>query len=242
MDFILDIHLHTIASGHAYSTLMEYVNEAPSRGIKLLGFSDHGPAMPGGPHLFHIGNQRILPRLINGVKILRGVEANVIDFDGKIDIPETHLDELDYAIASLHDVCLKPRSDIENTKAIINAMKNPRIDVIGHPGNPRFPILCKEFVEAAAEYNKIIEINNSSFEGKSREVSDVICQQIAEYAREYKVKVISGSDSHFFMSLGNFVYSKKLIEKVGIEKEYIMNLSIEKLVSYLNEKGRNIEF
>lgn len=242
MDFILDIHLHTIASGHAYSTLMEYVNEAPNRGIELLGFSDHGPAMPGGPHLFHIGNQRILPRIINGVKILRGVEANVIDFDGGIDIPEGHLDELDYVIASLHDVCLTPKNELENTKAIINAMKNPKIDVIGHPGNPRFPILCKEFVEAAAEYDKIIEINNSSFEGKSREGSDVRCEKIAEYAKEYKVKVISGSDSHFFLSLGNFVYSKKLIDRVGIEEKYIMNLSVEKLVKHLNKKGRNIEF
>ena len=72
MKSILDMHTHTIASGHAYSTVIEMAKEASKRELKYLGITDHGPEMPGGPHIFHIGNQRVYPETIYGVKILKG--------------------------------------------------------------------------------------------------------------------------------------------------------------------------
>lgn len=51
MKSIIDMHTHTISSGHAYSTLHENVQFAKKNGIKILGLSDHGPNMPGGPQL-----------------------------------------------------------------------------------------------------------------------------------------------------------------------------------------------
>ena len=44
---ILDIHTHTIASGHAYNTIYEMAQSASRKGLALLGISDHGPAMEG---------------------------------------------------------------------------------------------------------------------------------------------------------------------------------------------------
>ena len=42
---ILDIHTHTVASGHAYNTIYEMAQSASRKGLALLGISDHGPAM-----------------------------------------------------------------------------------------------------------------------------------------------------------------------------------------------------
>ncbi len=52
MKLLLDTHIHTLASGHAYSTLAEYVEMAREKGLELIAQTDHGPAMPGGPMLF----------------------------------------------------------------------------------------------------------------------------------------------------------------------------------------------
>jgi putative hydrolase len=55
---LFDLHTHTIASGHAYSSLKENIEAAAERGLTALGISDHAPAMPGTCHSFHFGNSR----------------------------------------------------------------------------------------------------------------------------------------------------------------------------------------
>jgi putative hydrolase len=41
----IDLHLHTIASGHAYNTILEYVDQAKKLKMKMIGFADHGPSL-----------------------------------------------------------------------------------------------------------------------------------------------------------------------------------------------------
>ena len=66
-----DLHVHTVASGHAYSTVEEITREAARRGLTLVGITDHGPGLPGGAHQYHFWNLRILPEVLNGVRILK---------------------------------------------------------------------------------------------------------------------------------------------------------------------------
>lgn len=140
MKLLLDVHNHTVSSGHAYSTVQEVALEASKKGLKYVGITDHGPKMPGGPHIFHIGNLKVIPDNIDGVEILKGVEANILNKEGEMDIPERLLKGLDIVIASLHDVCMEPSNVEEHTKALLNAMENEYVDILGHPGNPSFPI------------------------------------------------------------------------------------------------------
>ena len=240
MKYCLDTHIHTMASGHAYSTLLEYVDRAKKIGLELIGITDHAPMMPGASNIFQISNQVVIPRVIDGVKVLRGVEANIIDFDGKIDVEKRYLERLDIVIASFHDVCLTPSTVEENTKAFLGAIKNPYVDIIGHLGNPKIPVDYEKIVKACKEYDTIIEINNSSFKSGSREGSEKNCNFIAELCAIYDVKVIMGSDSHIVFTLGEFENSIKTIEKSGISDENVMNTSVEKLINYLNKKGKPI--
>ena len=53
---VLDIHTHTLISGHAYNTIMEMAHAASEKGLELLGITDHAPEMPGGPHRFYFDN------------------------------------------------------------------------------------------------------------------------------------------------------------------------------------------
>jgi len=235
MKFVLDTHIHTISSGHAYSTMDEYIRQAKEIGLELIGFTDHGPEMPGASHIFHIGNQRVIPSMIHGVEILKGIEANIIDFDGNLDIPARYFKGLDIVIASLHDVVIKPGTKEENTRAIIGAMKSGYVDVIGHSGNPAFPIDKEKVVAAAKEYNVLIEINNSSF-GGSRAGSSENCTEIAEVAKRLGVKVIAGSDAHIIYDLGNFEKVDALFEAIDMPEELVMNTDKEKLKAFLKSR------
>lgn len=236
---VIDTHTHTISSGHAYSTLAENCSEAASKGMKLIAITDHGPAMPGGPHIFHIGNQKVYPRFINGVEVLKGVEANILNYDGKIDIEERVLSKLEIVIASLHDQCIKPGNIKENTGAIIGAMKNKYVDIIAHPGNPVFPIEIDEVLRAAMEYNVLIEINNSSL-GMSRAGSEENCRRIAERAAFYGNMIAIGSDAHICFAIGEFDKALGLVKNAGIKDENIINTHEDKLKDFLRKRGKPI--
>ena len=60
MNYEFDLHTHTIASGHAYSTIKEMANSAKEKGLKLLGITEHAPTMPGTCHEFYFQNFRVL--------------------------------------------------------------------------------------------------------------------------------------------------------------------------------------
>lgn len=236
MKYVVDTHTHSIVSGHAYTTLMENIKEASEYGIKILGVTEHGPTMPGGPHLFYFGNIHAIPRKVYGVTILRGCEANIIDHNGELDIPFGIQKKLDLIIASLHDVTIKPGNIDENTNALLKAMENPYVDIIGHSGNPTFPIWEEDIVKAAKKYDKLIEINNSS--SRSRAGSEQNCIKIAALCKKHGVKVALGTDSHFCFDIGRFDKVDEMMKAVDMPKELIMNTDEVKIISYLQNKGK----
>ena len=159
---LLDLHTHTTASGHAYNSLYEMAASASGRGIRIFGSSDHAPAMPGSSHYYHFINFKVLPRTLYGMKLLMGVELNIMDFEGNVDLDQDLLEKLDYSIASLHQPCIKSGTASQNTDAYLGAMKNPAIHIIGHPDDSRFPIDYDTLTAAAREHHKLLEVNNSS--------------------------------------------------------------------------------
>ncbi len=239
MKFLVDTHCHTISSGHAYSTISEIAEAAKEKGLEIIAMTDHGPAMVGAPHLFHFGNQRVIPDYIRGVRVLKGVEANIMDFEGGLDLPEAYLKNLEIVIASFHDVCIAPGSVEENTRALINAMINPYVDIIAHPGNPCFPIDIERFVLCARDTGTLIEINNSSFAG-SRAGSSENCRRIAAMAKEKGVMLAVGSDCHISFDVGRVDKIEALFEEVDMPESLVISTSPDKLLAYLRGKGRNI--
>lgn len=237
MKAIVDVHTHTTFSGHAYSTLLENIKEASNKGIKVLGVADHAPTMPGTADLSYFANLDAVPRMLYGVKILRGCEANIIDYEGNIDVPENIANRLDYMIASLHEVCIKPGTIEQNTNAVMKAMENKNVFILGHLGNPKFPIDIEKVVKKAKEEDKIIELNNSSFV-TSRKGSEPNCYKIAELCKKYEVKCIFGSDAHICFSIGEFSCVEKMIEEIGMSKELVLNYKKNMFTDYLHKNGK----
>lgn len=236
MKIIADLHIHTISSGHAYSTVMENIRAAADRGLEMIAITDHGPAMPGGPHIYHFGNQKVIPDELFGVRVLKGVEANIIDRAGNLDLPKERLAGLDIVLAGLHTVCTPNGSMEENTEMLINAIKNPWVDVIVHPGNPEFSIDAEAVVKAAVKYDVAVELNNSSLK-VSRIGSLPYCEKILSLCKEYGAKIMVGTDSHFALSIGDFTEALVLLEKYDIPASLVVNTSIEGIHNHLQRRS-----
>jgi putative hydrolase len=237
-----DLHVHTISSGHGYSTVREICEAASERGLELVGIADHGPAMPGGPHLYHFTNLVVLPRVISGVRVLRSAECNILDAEGNLDIRDQALDALDVVHAGLHPFCgYEGRTVEENTEAVLGAIRSGKVDILVHPGNPWFPLDYRTVVEAAASNGVLIEVNNSSFT-VIRKGSEKNCRQILTHARRIGAKVCVGSDSHDASLVGTFGHALALIDEVGIDEGLIVNRSADAVLGFLKSRGKEISF
>ncbi len=227
---IADLHVHTISSGHAYSTLQEIVLHAKNIGLPMVGISDHAPGMPGGAHLFHFLNMRILPKVMDGVRVIRGIEVNIMDHQGTIDVDQRTLDITEYAIASLHPPCI-PFGDMEaNTNALIKVMGIDGIQIIGHPDDERYPLDYDALALAAKEHNVLLEINNSSMNGFSaRSNSKRVIRQLLDACKRHQTHVIFGSDAHISFDAGNFTYCMKIVEECDFPMDLVVNHQPDKL-------------
>ena len=122
MKTLLDVHTHTVASGHAFSTLQEMAVAASEKGLKLLGITEHAPGIPGTCSPIYFRNLHVVPRRIYGVELLLGAELNIIDYKGTIDMGEEYFPMLDIRIAGIHSLCYKPGTVEQNTEAMIGAI------------------------------------------------------------------------------------------------------------------------
>ncbi len=237
MNLVADLHVHTISSGHAYSTITEIIDAAGRKGIEMVGITDHGPSMPGAPHKFHFANLHVIPKKYKGVHVLRGIEANIIDFDGKLDLQDDYLKRLDFVAVGFHDhACYGKDSDVY-TDTIIKVIKNPLVDIIVHPGNPHFKINYKEVVKTAKEHNVLLEINNSSLH-RSRKGSYDNCLKIAEEAAKQGIMISVGSDAHWAEDVGRFEHALELVKKAGIKEEQIVNRSVNSVLKFFKKEKK----
>jgi len=237
MHIEVDSHTHTISSGHAYSTLAENIAAAADRGIKLLAITDHGPAMPGAPHFWFFKNMRVIPRIIGGVGVLRGIEANIMNNNGELDINIDIQQQLDIVLGSLHEPIFTPQTKTIHTDAVIKTMASGQIDVFAHGGNPAFPIYPDEVAKAAAEYQVLIEINNSSFTS-SRAGSETNCRALAEAVAIHGGQLAFGTDAHIATRVGVFDQCVTLAQSIDFPEEQILNRSGLNFLNFLLSKNK----
>ena len=119
---VLDLHTHTVASGHAYCSLREMAKAASEKGLEVLGITEPAPMMPGTCHKYYFDNLKVVPREMYGIQLLLGSEVNILDAQGSVDLSERTLSKMDVVVASLHIPCMKPASKLENTGGYLNVM------------------------------------------------------------------------------------------------------------------------
>ncbi len=228
IDLKLDVHTHTVASGHAYSTIEEMARTAADKGLELLGITEHGPSIPGTCDPLYFMNMHVVPRRMYGIELMLGAEVDIIDYDGNIDLGMPHLDRLDLTIAGIHKQCYTPGTVDENTSAVIGAIRNPQVDIISHPADGAATVDFESIVRAAAENGTLLEINNHSL-APARNLTAARDNNIEllKLCRRYDLPVILGSDAHISFDIGRHDRLDELIELVGFPVELIVNRSVD---------------
>lgn len=221
--------------GHAYNTITEMAKAGKENGLELICWTEHGPALSGGPNPSFFKNMRVIPPEIEGIRVLKGIEANILE-DGTLDLYDFFKDKMEVISASLHYGTFKPRDLKENTEAVLGAINIEDVDFLCHLGNPEFPIDNEKIIKEASKNNKIIEINNGSF--YIRKGSQHNCIDIAKLCKKYDVPIIVGTDAHWSGAVGKFPYAKKALLITDFPDELIMNTDPKKLLDFLQNKGK----
>ena len=206
---VLDLHTHTLVSGHAYCSLREMAKAAADKGLEVLGITEHAPAMPGTCHKYYFENLKIVPREMYGIQLLLGSEVNILDAQGTVDLAQRTLERMDVVIASLHMPCMKPGSKLEN----------------------------EALVQGAKEYGKVLELNNHSMDPDCNRQNAVENDTVMlNLCKKYQVPVVMDSDAHFDLLIGEFDLARDLLEKLDFPEELVLNRSADAIREYVNRK------
>lgn len=238
MKILFDTHTHTNVSTHAYSTLLENVAVAKQKGMEGIAMTNHAPAIGDAPHIWHFYCMDNIPREIDGVKVLCGVEANILDENGTLDMTSFDLNFCDIVIASLHNPCYVAGTVEKHTNTWLNVIKNPYVDILGHSGEECFKYDLDTVILAAKDANKCVEINAHSF--RFRKGAKENCQKIAETCKKFGANIVVASDAHFCHDIGNFELAIKLLTEIQFPEELIMNTSAEKFISYIKRRKASL--
>ncbi len=237
MRTIADYHVHSTYSrrNHGKSTIEEIVEKAVERNLEEIAVTDHGPKH----YLYGIQEEKIpeakeiilqMRKKYPQIKILLGVEANILDYEGTTDISENVVKHCDIILCGYHMGALfssvkdafkftvKNRFSTnmadENATALANAMKRYKINILTHPGD-KIPCNINIVAKAAEETGTILEINNSHGHLNVEEI---------KIASKYDVRFVINSDSHIKDKIGSYENGLKSAIDAGLDLSRIINL------------------
>jgi DNA polymerase (family 10) len=219
-----DLHMHTTATD-GRSTIEEMIRAAKGRGYKYIAITDHSKRVTMAKGLDakrlrdHWRNIERASEGISGLTVLRGVELDILE-DGNLDLPDSVLAEADWVVASIHYG--QNQSEKQITRRILNAIRNPHVDAIGHPtgrliGKRKpYALNLDEILKAAAEHGCMLEINGQP----SRLDLDEIA---AAAAKQHGVPIVLGTDAHSTEELRFMEYAVFQARRAGLEAGDIAN-------------------
>ncbi len=235
----IDLHTHTIASGHAFNTIYEMAEAARKRGVEILGITEHGPEQIGSAKEVYFECLDRVPKIISGVKVLFGAELNIINGKGNVDLSEETLKKLDFASVSFHSCGYVDQGEEKNTEVFIKALQNPHISVLTHiyKTKIKIPINVERVAEAACQAGKLLEISTTHFElDKINQERLNNLLKIIKIIKKNKFKILLGSDAHVESEIAVDKGFKENMKKLGLTDKDIANNDLK----YLREFIKNI--
>lgn len=230
--FIGDYHTHSKYSADGKSTIEENMLSAERKGLKEVAVTEHAYSnlngIKKGDLKKIVTDVEIARKKHPKLKIYMGMEINLLDEKGNVDLTKEEQSLLDIAVLGFHRRCRffkhkfshykmlygKSEKQIEkNTDAYIKALENNKIDIIAHL-NYGCKVNVKRIAEYAKEHNILIELNGKRILFSEKEVKDLL---------ESGVKFIANSDSHRSIDMGDNSRAYNFAIKYGIPLDRIVN-------------------
>ena len=225
----IDLHIHSIHSGHAYGTFYDIINEASRKEMEMIAITDHGPSMEGvSGHLHFIMGPR-MPK--TKLRVLWGCEANIVGANGELDLTERHIEALDLILVGFHRTGYVDQGKEKNTGVMEKVLKAPFVKVLTHPTHQQYECDFDRIVEAALENGVLPELNLTYLR---EQVDDFpLFKRLVEIVQASGKKLIVNSDAHFIHEIGDDSILAEYREKLGISDDTIINNFPSELKAFL---------
>lgn len=218
-------HNHTTASDGSAS-LREMAEAARELGLQYFGVADHSKSsfQANGLHEDRLRTQIAEIRALNAefdghFHIFAGSEVDILK-DGSLDFADDVLAELDYVVASVHNVFNLPEAEM--TARIIRAIENPYVTMLGHvtgrllAQRPAYAVNIPKVIDAAAANGTIIELNASAW----RLDMDWRWWRLA---KEKGVKCSINPDAHSPRGLQDVLFGVRAARKGWLTRQDVIN-------------------
>ncbi|MBI5297323.1 MAG: DNA polymerase/3'-5' exonuclease PolX [Chloroflexi bacterium] len=239
-DIKADLQTHSTWSDGKL-TMLEMARAAAKRGMQVIAFTDHSVSLgvTGGLSMDDHKKQaaeikKIQKQLGDEILVLHATEVE-IKADGALDYPDEFLASLDLVLASLHTSLRQPREKV--TQRLLNAIRNPHVDIIGHPTGRLIPeregadLDMDAVLNAAAETGVALEINAHP---ARLDLDDVY----ARCAKEMGIPISINTDSHSEQDFDNLFYGVAIARRAWLTKADVINCwSTDKLLKWLKKRG-----
>ena len=240
-DIHSEFHVHTNWSDGRL-TIREMAEEAIRRGMKILAVTDHSRSLgvARGLSIDDLIKQKkeiedVQTELGDRLILLQGSEVEILS-DGTLDYPDTVLEKLDIVIASLHTGLRQSKEQI--TERLITAIRNPHVDLIGHPTGRLIPDreganLDMEAVFSAAQETKIaLELNAHP---ARLDLNEINCRRAVELG----IPLMINTDSHNASDFNLLHFGIGIAKRAWLDKDKIMNCwEDERILSWLHQRDR----
>ncbi len=239
-DIKADLQVHSTYSDGKLS-MLEMARAAAKRGIKVIAFTDHSVSLgvTGGLSIEKHKKQaaeikKIQKELGDSILVLHASEVE-IKADGSLDYPDEFLASLDLVLASMHSSLRQPREKV--TQRMLNAIRNPHVDIIGHPTGRLIPdregadLDMDALLNAAADTGVALEINAHP---ARLDLDDMYARR----AKDMGIPISINTDSHSEADLDLLFYGVATARRAWLTKEDVINCwPTEKLLKWLKKRG-----
>ena len=228
----VDLHSHSMFSGCGLHTIMELLEAARVLGLKGLAITDHGPALGG--RISSVFFDR-LQQPLQGIRLLKGMECNVLAEHGKTDCPIQLLKNMDIVLLGLHlgEHCNQPRNIC--TDLLIRAIEaNPYVDIVSHPNSTMFPVDYERLAIAAAKQGVALELNNSKSD--LLQVPDEETDQLIAACLKTGCRIALNSDAHTLTEIGMDSAVRPHLQRAKFPAALIVNANAESAFAFIEER------
>jgi DNA polymerase (family 10) len=231
-----DLQMHTTESDGRHS-IEQMAQAARKKGYEYVAITDHSQAVTVANGMdekrTRAHAREVRATKVNGIRLLAGIEVDILK-DGKLDLPNEVLAELDIVVASIHSFMSMERAEI--TERMLAAIDNPCVQIIGHPTGrlllrrDAMAYDMEKILDAAARHGVVMECNAAP---DRLDLKDAYLRM----AKERGVRIAISTDAHSIKNLELMRYGVQMARRGWIEKKDVVNaLPLEKMLAALRPK------
>ena len=231
-----DLQMHTTESDGRHS-IEQMAQAARKKGYEYVAITDHSQAVTVANGMdekrTRAHAREVRAAKVNGIRLLAGIEVDILK-DGKLDLPNEVLAELDIVVASIHSFMSMERAEI--TERMLAAIDNPYVQIIGHPTGrillrrDAMAYDVEKILDAAAHHGVVMECNAAP---DRLDLKDAYLRM----AKERAVRLAISTDAHSIKNLELMRYGVQMARRGWIEKKDVVNaLPLEKMLAALRPK------